>query len=285
MSLPTEFTLANGQRLPAIGYGTAESKDGGETIDKVQRALQCGYRLIDTASIYGNEVSIGKAIAHSKIARADLFVTSKLWNPDQGYQKALDAFEKTLDNLQLDYLDLYLIHWPVPMGHEKDYPEVNYQTWRAFEKLYQDGKVKSIGVSNFLARHLKPLLERADIRPMVNQLEIHPKFQQRELAAFCQERSILVQAWSPFMRGEAGRIRLLNSLADSYQKSPCQICLRWCLQRGILPLPKSSSEARMRENLDVFDFSLSDADMERIAELDDPHGYTKFRDYELQQNY
>lgn len=277
--------LYNGVEIPCIGYGTAESKDGKETVEKVVQALECGYRHIDTASIYGNEESVGKGIKESEVQREEIFLTSKVWNPDQGYQKTLDAFERSIEKLQTEYLDLYLIHWPVPMGHEEDYPDINYQTWRAMEKLYSDGKIKAIGVSNFLPRHLQYLLKRADIKPMVNQLEIHPLFQEIEAVEFCKKENIVVEAWSPFSRGGVFQVPFLQYLAEKYDKSVAQVCIRWSLQRGIIPLPKASTIKRMKENMDVFDFEIDTRDMELLLDLDNEDCHAPFRDYELQMNY
>lgn len=281
-----KFKLRNGIELMPVGYGTAESKDGQETVEKVRLAIECGYRHIDTASIYGNEDSVGKAISSvfDKMDRKKLFITTKLWNPDQGYKSALEAFEKSHKKLMLDYIDLYLIHWPVPMGHEKDYPQVNAETWRAFEELYASGKVRAIGVSNFLQRQLEPLMEKAEILPMVNQIENHPHYQQNELVEFCRRNEILVEAWSPLMRGEAMAVPTLQRIADKYKISTSTLCLKWCLQRGIQPLPKASSKQRMLDNLLIPDFEIEHVDMEEIRLLNKADGHAPFRDYVLQQN-
>lgn len=277
--------LSNGVKIPCIGYGTFDSKNGKETVEKIQLAIKNGYRHIDTASIYGNEESIGEAIQKSGINREELFITSKVWNPDQGYDKTLLAFETSLQKLGLEYLDLYLIHWPVPLGHEKDYPDVNYDTWRAMEKLYKENKIRAIGVSNFLPRHLKPLIEKAEIKPMVNQIEIHPTFQEREVVEFCKKENILVEAWSPFARGAVFDIPYLQYLSEKYNKTVAQICVKWCLQLGVVPLPKSSTSKRMAENIDVFDFTIEDQDLELMKDLEREDSYAPFRDYELQRNY
>jgi diketogulonate reductase-like aldo/keto reductase len=275
------FVLPNGLPVPAIGYGTYKL----ETAESVKTALQLGLRHIDTASIYRNEESVGQAIKESGIKRENLFLTGKLWNPDQGYETTLRAFEKTIENLQTDYLDLYLIHWPVPMYHENEYQELNRQTWRAFEKLYADKKVRAIGVSNFLQRHLLNIMNSANVKPMVNQLEIHPLYQQNDLVNFCNEQGIFVEAWSPFKVGEVFAVGTLVEIAGEYRKDVAQLCLRWLLQKGILPIFKSDAKHRIASNVNVWDFVISDEHMERISELDDINGHTINRDYERQQNY
>uniref|UniRef100_UPI0022E04E23 aldo/keto reductase n=1 Tax=Enterocloster aldenensis TaxID=358742 RepID=UPI0022E04E23 len=281
------FKLSNGLELPQVAFGTFNAGDGDETTEIVEKAIKTGYLQIDTASIYKNEANIGVAIKNVApvINRRDLIISSKVWNPDQGYENTLEAFKKSCDLLKTDYLDIYLIHWPVPYGREKNYQEVNYSTWRAFERLYREGKVKAIGVSNFLPRHLQPLLQKADIKPMINQIEIHPCYQQRENVEFCQQEGILVQAWSPFMRGDVFQLPLLHHMAEKYQRSISQICLAWCLQRGIQPIPKASNEKRMTENLGPFDFFIDNEDMKQMETLDCEDGHAPFKDYELQKKY
>ncbi|MBS3742386.1 MAG: aldo/keto reductase, partial [Candidatus Cloacimonetes bacterium] len=226
----------------------------------VHRALETGYRLIDTASVYGNEEGVGKAVRESDLPREEVFVTSKVWNTDQGYERTLKAFDKSMNRLGLDYLDLYLIHWPVS--------DLYKDTWKALEKLYNEGRIRAIGVSNFLIHHLKDLMEDAEITPMVNQVEFHPHLVQQELHDFCQKNQIQSEAWAPLMRGKVNEIPLLKGLAEKYEKTPAQIVLRWDLQKGVATIPKSSNPERIRSNADIFDFELSEGDVKRIDDLE-----------------
>ncbi len=263
--------LGNGASIPCIGFGTWAIFDTNEVVDAIGKAVKCGFRHIDTASYYKNEEAVGKAIASCGIDRKKLWVTSKAWPSECGYDNVMRAFDASLERLGLDYLDLYLIHWPAT---EKNYPanwrERNVETWRAFEKLYADGRVKAIGVSNFLEHHLQPILDSCVVRPMVDQLEIHPGYAQSGTVGFCQKNGLLVEAWSPFGRGKAFQNETLKVLADKYGKSVAQICIRWCLQKGIVPLPKSVTPERMKSNTEVFDFELSDDDMSEIDNM--PNG-------------
>jgi diketogulonate reductase-like aldo/keto reductase len=266
-NLQDYYILNNGVKIPCIGFGTWQTPNGEVAVSSIKEAISCGYRHIDTAAIYGNEESVGKAIRESKIKREELFVTSKLWNTDHGYDKTLKAFEATLNRLKLDYLDLYLIHWPVPIAHKNDYEKLNLETWRAFEKLYKEGKIKAIGVSNFLEHHLRPIIEEAEIKPMVNQIELHPKYPQEDIVSFCKQNNIIVEAWSPLGQGELFKLPLLSEVAKKYNKSVAQICIRWAVQRGTLPLPKSVHKNRIIENANVFDFEISEEDMDTIYNL------------------
>ena len=263
MKATDNFTLSNGVTIPCIGFGTWQIESN-IAAQCVKTAIETGYRHIDTAAIYKNEVAVGKGIAESGVARKDLFVTSKVWNSERGYKKTLAAFNKTLSDLGLEYLDLYLIHWPATQKRTSEWQKLNSDTWRAFEKLYKDGRIRAIGVSNFLSHHLTPLIENAQIIPMVNQLEFHPGYMQAEAVETSRKNKMLVQAWSPLGTGKMLDNPTLMEIAKKYQKSVAQICIRWCLQNETLPLPKSTNAGRIKENLNVFDFEISKADMETI---------------------
>lgn len=265
-SLSDTFCLCNGIKIPCVGFGTWQST-GKEAYDSVKEALKIGYRHIDTASIYGNEKEVGAAVKNSKIPREEIFITSKLWNSNQGYDTTLCAFEQTLCNLCTDYLDLYLIHWPVPVGHKSDFEDLNLKTWRAFERLYKEGLIRAIGISNFLVHHLKPLIKEAKVKPMVNQIEYHIGYTQDEIVEFCKNEDILVEAWAPLARGKAFKNETLEEIAQKYDKTPAQIALRWILQNGILPLPKSVTSSRIKENSELFSFEISDIDMKILNEI------------------
>lgn len=254
------FTLQNGYSIPCVGYGTWQIPDGDTAFQAVKSAIDAGYRHIDAAAAYGNEVSVGQGIKESGIAREDLFITSKVWNTERGYKKTLAAFEKTLTNLHLDYLDLYLIHWPASASRFSDWEHHNLETWRAMIELYRSGRVRAIGVSNFEPHHLAALLE-TEVGPMVNQIEFHPGQMQEKTTAFCREKDILVEAWSPLGTGCMLNNRQLQSMAQKYKKTVAQLCIRWCLQNGVLPLPKSVTPERIVENTQVFDFMITEEDM------------------------
>lgn len=261
-----KFTLHNGITIPALGYGTFKTEEN-VTAKVVKEAIESGYRHIDAAAIYGNEKAVGQGIRNSGINREALFVTSKLWNEQRGYENTLKAFEQTLNDLQLDYLDLYLIHWPANEKQFANWKELNNETWRAFEKLYAEGKIKSIGVSNFLSHHLRSLFEFATVKPMVNQIEIHPGYQQEDLVQYSKSLGMVVEAW-----GSLGQSRLLDNLTlktigEKYSKYAAQVSLRWLLQREILPLVKSITKSRIQENFEVSDFTLSPEDMEAIKAI------------------
>lgn len=252
--------LSNGVKMPSIGFGTYKSGNDEETAKIIKYALKIGYRQIDTASFYGNEVGIGNGIKESGINREDIFLVTKLWNDDHGYDKTIEAFNKSLERLQVDYIDLYLIHWP---------NKLNSETWKAFEHLYKTGKVKSIGVCNFKIGHLEELKKTAEIMPMVNQVEIHPQSSKNDMLRYCEENNIQLVAWSPIMRGKLFSNELILGLAEKYKKTIAQIILRWHVQRGIIPIPKSSNEGRIKENLSIFDFKLSNDDMSIIDSLNE----------------
>lgn len=265
--LTDTFKLNNGIDIPCIGYGTFQTPDGKSVEDGVKEALKIGYRHIDTAYFYQNEKGVGKAIRESGIKREDIFVASKLWNSDRGYESAKAAFEKTMDNLGLEYLDLFLIHWPAIKKQFDNAEEINAETWKAFEEIYETGRVKAIGLSNFLPHHIDELMKTAKIKPMVNQIEFHPGFAQIETAKYCLENDIVVEAWSPLGRKEVLENETLVELAKKYNKSTAQICIRWVLQHDILPLPKSVTPSRILENSQVFDFEISEDDMKTIDNI------------------
>src|SRR3954469_6705916 len=254
-------TLNNGVKMPWLGFGVFKVQEGEEVVQSVKTALEVGYRSIDTAAIYGNEEGVGKAIAESNVPREELFVTTKLWNGDQGYESALTAFETSMDKLGLDYLDLYLIHWPVPSKG------LYLETWKALEKLYKDGRVRAIGVSNFNVNHLEDLLANCEIKPMVNQVEYHPVFNQTELHDFCKKNEIQLEAWSPLMQGGLLEEPVLVEIANKYNKSTAQVIIRWDIQTGVVTIPKSVKPHRIAENADIFDFELSQEDMDKINAL------------------
>jgi len=258
-SLKDTTTLHNGVKMPWVGLGVFKVTEGEEVVQSVKAAIKNGYISIDTAAIYKNEEGVGQAIKESGVPREELFITSKVWNSDQGYESTLAAFETSLNKLGLDYLDLYLIHWP---GKNK-YKE----TWKALEKLYKDGRVRAIGVSNFLVHHLEDLISTAEIKPMVNQVEFHPHLTQKELLAYCKKEGIQMEAWSPLKQGQLLNEPVLEYLAHKYNKSVAQVILRWDLQHGVVTIPKSIKEHRIIENADIFDFELSAEDMDKIDGL------------------
>lgn len=268
MIMEKEILLNNGVKIPTPGFGTFLTPDGATCVEAVRTAIVAGYTHIDTAAVYGNEKSVGEGIQESGIKRSDLFVTSKVWNTERGYDKTLKAFDKTLRDLQLDYLDLYLIHWPantLQFGNEAD--RLNVDTWKAMERLHEEGLVRSIGLSNFMQHQIEPVFVRANICPMVNQIEYHPGFTQRECVEFCQKNNILVEAWSPLGRGNVLNNPLLKTIAAQHGKSVAQVAIRWVMQTGVLPLVKSVTPSRIKENIDVFDFELSQQEMLEIASL------------------
>lgn len=255
-NLQGTFTLNNGVEMPYFGLGVYLSKDGQEVINAVKWAVEAGYRHIDTASVYKNEEGVGEAVKQCGVARRDLFVVSKVWNSDQGYDSTLKAFDASLERLNMDYLDLYLIHWPVAGKYK--------ETWKAMEKLYADGRVKAIGVSNFLQHHLEDLLGEATVVPMVNQMEFHPFLVQQDLIDFCKKNTIQYEAWSPMMQGKIFDMEEFKQLAEKYGKSIAQIVLRWDLQKGVITIPKSSKKERIIANADIFDFELSGEDVKLL---------------------
>lgn len=257
-------SLNDGTEIPQIGLGVWQASDGDETYDAVLAAIKTGYRLIDTAMVYQNESAVGRAVKDSGVARKDLFITTKLWNSDQGHERVRPAIENSLERLGLDYVDLYLIHWPTPARN------LYVETWKEFEKLKSEGLAKSIGVSNFRIEDLERLKNETGTIPVVNQIELHPRFQQSELREYCQKEGIAVESWSP-IGGSKGNLLsdgALSSIASRYDKSPAQIVIRWHLQHGLIVIPKSVHEHRINENFDVFGFELSANDMATIDKLD-----------------
>ena len=267
MKIMDTFQLSNGVKIPCMGLGTWQTPDGAIAQRAVEEALAAGYRHIDTAAIYGNEESIGQAIRESRVKREDLFITTKLWNEQHGYEATLTACEISLHKLGLDYLDLYLIHWPNPKKFRSTFMDTNAETWRAMEKLYRDGKVRAIGVSNYRVHHLEALSKSAEIVPMVNQIRIYPGFTQPDVVKYCRQRNILVQAYSPLGTGALLEVPELVEIAKKHERSVAQICIRWCLQKGYLPLPKSITPNRIWENAEVFNFMLTGQDMNTLKFL------------------
>ncbi|MBG9589782.1 aldo/keto reductase [Cytobacillus firmus] len=259
------LTLNNGVEMPQFGLGVYKVDKGLQIENTVKDAINIGYRLIDTAAFYENEEGVGKAIKESGVPREELFITTKVWNTDQGYDQTLNAFDNSLKKMGLDYIDLYLIHWPVK--------ERYLETWRALEKLYKDGKARAIGVSNFQIHHLKDIMENSSEKPAVNQVELHPLLFQKELRAFCSEHNIKVQAWSPIARGRVLEDSDIKEIAERHGKSAAQIILRWHLQNGIMVIPKSVKKDRLRENADIFDFELTEDEMRQINALNNNHRF------------
>ena len=264
--LDERIGLNNGYGIPCVGYGTWQTPQEIAAVS-VKTAIENGYRHIDAAAVYGNERGVGEGILSSGINREELFVTSKVWNSERGYEKTIMAFEKTLADLKLDYLDLYLIHWPANSRQFQNWNEINLDTWRAMSDLYKAGRIRSIGVSNFTIMHMKSLMD-AEIKPMVNQIRFHPGMMQKQIVAFCRDNNILVEAYSPLGRGAILNDPVLVSIAEKYGRTSAQICLRWELQHGILPLPKSVTPERIISNTKLFDFALDEEDMTRIDSLD-----------------
>ena len=266
-NLQDTTTLHNGVKMPWFGLGVFKVEEGPELVNAVKTAIINGYRSIDTAAIYGNEEGVGQGIREgikeAGISREELFVTSKVWNADLGYESAIAAYTTSLKKLDLEYLDLYLIHWPV----EGKYKEA----WRALETIYTKGQVKAIGVSNFQIHHLQDLMKDAKIKPMINQVEFHPRLTQKDLQVFCQEQGIQLEAWSPLMQGQLLEDEILKEIATKYNKSVAQVILRWDLQNEVVTIPKSTKEHRIVENSSIFDFELTDEDMKKIDEMNENH--------------
>lgn len=273
-SLTDPYILSNGVAIPCVGFGTWQVQDGPEARDSTAEALRAGYRHIDTAQGYGNEESVGRAVKESGLSRGDVFLTSKLANPVRGYDQTISAVNESLRKLGTDYLDLFLIHWPRPILFKDDWEAQNAQTWRAMEDLYGEGKLRSIGVSNFRPHHIKALLKTASVKPMVNQIRLAPGDTQDETVNFSRENGMLLEAYSPLGVGKIFEVPQMQALAEKYGRSIAQIAIRWSLQRGYLPLPKSVTPRRIRENSEVFDFQLEDADLELIAGLKGCVGYS-----------
>ncbi|OJE37939.1 glyoxal reductase [Bacillus proteolyticus] len=266
-NLQSKTVLNNGVEMPWFGLGVFKVEEGPELVEAIKSAIKAGYRSIDTAAIYGNETAVGEGIRAgieaTGISREELFITSKVWNADQGCEETIAAYEESLKKLKLDYLDLYLVHWPVE-GKYKD-------TWRALETLYKEKRVRAIGVSNFQIHHLQDVIKDAEIKPMINQVEYHPRLTQKELQAFCKEQGIQMEAWSPLMQGQLLDNETLQAIADKHGKTTAQVILRWDLQNGVITIPKSTKEHRIIANADVFNFELTKEDMEKIDALNQNH--------------
>ncbi len=270
-SLESSFTLANGNKIPCVGFGTWQSAEGDEAYNAVLSALRSGYRHIDTAAAYKNEKSVGKAVQdfinESGVRREELFITTKLWNLDHGYENTKRAIKTSLEKLGLGYVDLYLIHWPNPLKFRSCWQETNAESWKAMEEAYKDGKLKAIGISNFCERHIDELLRTAEIKPMANQIKICPGIAQKNLADYSRSLGMVVEGYSPFGTGGVFNSGEMKGLAQKYGKTIAQICVRWSLQQNVVPLPKSVSEERIKENAQVFDFEISTEDCELISNL------------------
>ncbi len=258
--------LNDGHKIPMVGFGTYKATDQ-EGIEAVQQALAKGYRLMDTAAKYENEEAVGTGIKASGIPRSEIMVTTKIWREDLGYEQTKTAFNTSLGKLGLDYIDLYLIHWPANARNYNNWQKANADTWRAMEELQAEGKIVSIGVSNFWQQHLEALFQTAKVIPAVNQIEFHPGYWQPELSEFCKKHSIAVESWSPLARGRILGNEVLQSIAQNHQKSVSQICLRWVIQHDVVVIPKSTSPERMEENIQLFDFELSETEMQQINAL------------------
>ena len=260
------YTLNNGVKNPCLGYGTYKAADG-KSADIIQMAIEAGYRYFDTASFYGTEEYLAEAIRRSGVPREEFFITSKAWKTQMGYENVKEAFRQSLEALKTDYLDLYLIHWPLPEEGYSNWKQLDKETWRGLEELYEEGKVKAIGVSNFLPHHIENLLEDCRVRPAVDQIEFHPGYTQEMTVRYCQEKDILVQAWSPIGRRALLDNEMLQEMAGQYGVSVAQLCIRYAIQRGIVPLPKSSAMERMKQNQDVFGFEITEEDMYRLGTM------------------
>lgn len=260
------FTLKNGVKIPSIGFGTYKLTDAKEVFNSLYSAIQSGYRLIDTASFYENETEIGAAIKKMPIPREELFITSKVWKTQRGYQNTLNAFDESLNRLKLSYLDLYLIHWPATPEETPNWKEEILQTWQALSQLYKEKKVRAIGVSNFTRKDLELLIDE-DVQPMLNQIKFHPGLHQSELLDYCRKYEIVIEAYSPLARGSIFKNPTIEQLSKKYQKSPAQICLRYSIEKQIIPIPKSKNAQRIAQNIDVYDFHLTPNEIIQLDSL------------------
>jgi len=267
------YRMPDGVEIPCLGFGTWQTPDGETAVQSVRCAIEAGYTHIDTAQAYGNEASVGKAIRLSGVPRRDLFITTKLWNQNHSYELTMRSFEESMDKLGLDYLDLFLIHWPNPIAFRDHWQQANAESWKAMEELVDAGRIRAIGVSNFLPHHLDELTKTARIAPQVNQIRLCPGDTQDETVAYCRKRGMVIEAYSPLGTGRIFDVPEMQALAKKYDHSIAQICVRWSLQRGYLPLPKSVTPSRIQENLKVFDFTLTDEDVQLIANLKGCVGY------------
>ncbi len=269
LSLNSKITLNNGTKIPVIGFGTYKILEGDEIVSAVKTALRYGYRLIDTAKIYKNEEGVGRAIRESGISREDIFVTTKLWNLDQGYETALKAIDESLNKLGLEYVDLYLVHWPTSDAEALESSNKREETWKAMEEIYKSGKAKAIGVSNFTVKHLEEMKKYANVLPTLNQVEFHPFLYQEELLNYCKENNIVLNAYRSLTNGQMINNEAIGNIAKKHFKSNAQILIRWCLQHGCITLPKSIHEEHIKENIDVFDFELTREDMSILDGLNE----------------
>lgn len=261
------YQLNNNLRIPGIAFGTWKFPNDETTIEIIKNAINSGYRYIDTAKAYGNEEYIGKGIRALNIDRKDIIIGGKLWNDDRGFDNIIKACKETIKKLDCDYLDVYLVHWPASKAVHEDWIKINNETWRAMEHLYESGLVKAIGVCNFKVNQLEELINGTTIKPMINQIEFHPGFMQKEIVEYCKKEEILVEAWSPLGSGKMLKKEELKTIANKYGKDVAQICIKWCLQNNVLPIPKTKVPERMKSNLNVFDFEISKEDMEYLNNL------------------
>ncbi len=261
------YKLSNGVEIPCLGFGTWQISDAEIAYTSTLEALKAGYRHIDTAAAYGNEKAVGKAIKDSGIPREEIFLTTKLRNPHHSYDLAIQALNDSLKKLGTDYVDLYLIHWPNPKAFRDTFYESNKETWRALEDLYKEGKAKAIGISNFMPHHIDATLEIATIKPMVNQIRLYPGFELSKTVEVCKKHGILLEAYSPLGTGKIFEAQELKEIAEKYNKSVAQLCIRYSLQKGYIPLPKSQTPSRIKENIDVYDFKISEEDMKKIESI------------------
>lgn len=261
-----KIILKNGNKIPIVGFGTYKCEEQ-EGIESVKCAISNGYSLIDTAAFYGNEEAVGKGIKASGVSREEIFITSKLWRESLGYESTKKEFKKSLNRLNVEYIDLYLIHWPANAKNYDNWQKTNADTWRAMEELQAEGKIKSIGVSNFFQEHLEALFQTANLIPSINQIEFHPGYWQQELVAYCKSQNIVVESWSPLARGKVFGNEVLQAISKKHNKSVSQVCLRWIIQHDVIVIPKSTSPKRIEENINVFDFELSKEEMELINNL------------------
>jgi diketogulonate reductase-like aldo/keto reductase len=271
-SLTDTYKLYNGVEIPCLGFGTWQA-EGRQAEDAVKVAIAAGYRHIDTATEYGNEENVGRGIRGCDISRKDLFVTTKLLNDDHGYDSTLKAFDLSMEKLGLDYLDLYLIHWPNPIKFRSRWKEINAETWKAFEDLYEAKKIRAIGISNFLPHHIEALMVTAKLMPMANQIRLCPGDTQDEVVNYCRQRGMLIEAYSPLGTGGIFKVPTLQEIAIRNKRTVAQLCLHWSIQRGFLPIPKSVKPARIKENAQIFDFEISDSDMNIINNLKGVAGF------------
>lgn len=253
--------------IKEIGFGTWKLKNNEETVEIIKNAIKSGYRMFDTAYAYGNEEAIGKGFIESGIDRKELFISGKLWNDDRGYNNIINACKRTINNLQCEYLDLYLIHWPASKALYDNWEQINNETWQAMEYLYENGYVKNIGVCNFKIDHIEKLMKNCKVKPYINQIEFHPGFMQKDIVDYCKTNNIIVEAWSPLGSGKMIKKQEIIEMANKYNKTSAQLCLRWCVQNNVIPIPKSKNYERMNENINIFNFEISKEDMDYLNNL------------------